>query len=145
MARKFSSLNEAVAYIRNTCIEESLEKIGETGVEIMKVVTDEQVEGSTGDVLNCIGISDITNDTISLEWQDRGNWFSLANSTYGNHMYAPWSLENGKVWDVSGGSSPYNPIYKAPTTLAITSAELIQKESKSICSSVFKSKGFKVK
>lgn len=143
MARKFSSLEGVISYIKNTCHEEALREISEKSIETMQEVTKEQVTGDTGDIINCIGVTNIDNNSVLIEWQDKGDWFSVAKDTYGQHMYAPWALENGKTF--APGKPMFSGFYKEPTTLALTSKEIIEKDAPDTYRSVMKSKGFKVR
>lgn len=145
MAKKFNSIEDVAKYIKSTCNPEIIDKIEESGIETMEEVTREQVDGWNGDIFKCVGTNSKTNDSLELAWQDTGGWFSLAEKTKGDHMYAPWALEHGKVWDFSKGSSPDNPIYKPATTLEETSTEIIEKDSEEISRKVLKQKGFDVR
>ena len=145
MAKKFSSLEAVVSYIKNSCNPEIIDEIEREGLKTMEDVTRDQVDGWSGDIFQSVGTNIKTNDSLELSWQDNGGWYSLAEKTKGNHMYAPWALEHGKVWDFSAGSSPNNPIYKKPTTLEETSTEIIEKDSKEITRKILKRKGFNIK
>ena len=142
--RSFNNINALSSYIKHNCFNDILDEIGKKSVETMKKVTQEQVSGQTGQVIECIGVEDKTDDTITISWQDKGSWFSLSSKTYGQHMYAPWALENGKVWNISGGSTPNNPIYKPPTHLLEESKKIIEKDSQEIVKNVLRTKGFRV-
>lgn len=142
MARTFGSISELVSFIENNCHPDVISEISKTGTEIMKQVTEDQVEGNTGDIINCIGETERSNDSLTLAWQDNGSWFSLANETYGNHMYAPWALENGKTFEP--GRPMFSGFYKEQTTLQETSTKLINDESKDIYRKILSSKGFRV-
>lgn len=140
MAKKFNSIEDVAKYIKSTCNPEIIDKIEESGIETMENVTKEQVDGWNGDIFKCVGTNSKTNNSLELAWQDTGGWFSLAKETYGDHMYAPWALENGKVWNLSGSTK-----YKPATTLEETSTEIIEKDSEEISRKVLKQKGFDVR
>ena len=145
MAKKFNSLDQVVSYIKNSCNPDIIDEIEREGLKTMEDVTRDQVDGWSGDIFQSVGTNIKTNDSLELSWRDNGRWYSLAEKTKGNHMYAPWALEHGKVWDFSAGSSPNNPIYKKPTTLEETSTDIIEKDSEDITRKILKRKGFKVK
>ena len=145
MAKKFSSLEAVVSYIKNSCNPEIIDEIEREGLRTMENVTRNQVKGWNKAIFEVVGTNIKTNDSLELAWQDRGGWYSLAPKTRDNPMYAPWALEHGKVWDFSAGSSPNNPIYKKPTTLEETSTDIIEKDSEDITRKILKRKGFKVK
>ena len=145
MAKKFNSLDDVVNYIKRSCNPDIIDEIEREGLKTMEDVTRDQVDGWSGDIFKSVGTNIKTNDSLELSWRDNGRWYSLAEKTKGNHMYAPWALEHGKVWDFSAGSSPNNPIYKKPTTLEETSADIIEKDSEDITRKILRRKGFKVK
>lgn len=145
MAKKFNSLDDVVSYIKRSCNPDIIDEIEREGLKTMEDVTRDQVDGWSGDIFKSVGTNIKTNDSLELSWRDNGRWYSLAEKTKGNHMYAPWALEHGKVWDFSAGSSPNNPIYKKPTTLEETSTDIIEKDSEDIARKILKRKGFKVK
>ncbi|MGL4453547.1 MAG: hypothetical protein ACRDDY_19630 [Clostridium sp.] len=139
MARKFNSIEDVARYIKTTCNPDIIDKIEESGIKTMEQVTKEQVGGWSGDIFECIGTNSKTNESLELSWQDTGDWYSLAEKTKGDHMYAPWALENGKVWDWSSSAK-----YKPATTLEETSTEIIEKDSKEISMKILKQKGFDI-
>ena len=145
MAKKFNSLDDVVSYIKRSCNPDIIDEIEREGLKTMEDVTRDQVDGWSGDIFKSVGTNIKTNDSLELSWRDNGRWYSLAEKTKGNHMYAPWALEHGKVWDFSAGSSPNNPIYKKPTTLEETSTDIIEKDSEDITRKILRRKGFKVK
>ena len=145
MAKKFNSLDDVVSYIKRSCNPDIIDEIEREGLKTMEDVTRDQVDGWSGDIFKSVGTNIKTNDSLELSWRDNGRWYSLAEKTKGNHMYAPWALEHGKVWDFSAGSSPNNPIYKKSTTLEETSTDIIEKDSEDITRKILKRKGFKVK
>ena len=145
MAKKFNSLDDVVSYIKRSCNPDIIDEIEREGLKTMEDVTRDQVDGWSGDIFQSVGTNIKTNDSLELSWRDNGRWYSLAEKTKGNHMYAPWALEHGKVWDFSAGSSPNNPIYKKPTTLEETSTDIIEKDSEDITRKILRRKGFKVK
>ena len=145
MAKKFNSLDDVISYIKTSCNPDIIDEIEREGLKTMEDVTRDQVDGWSGDIFQSVGTNIKTNDSLELSWRDNGRWYSLAEKTKGNHMYAPWALEHGKVWDFSAGSSPNNPIYKKPTTLEETSTDIIEKDSEDITRKILKRKGFKVK
>ena len=145
MAKRFNSLDDVISYIKTSCNPDIIDEIEREGLKTMEDVTRDQVDGWSGDIFQSVGTNIKTNDSLELSWRDNGRWYSLAEKTKGNHMYAPWALEHGKVWDFSAGSSPKNPIYKKPTTLEETSTEIIEKDSKEITKKILRRKGFKVK
>ena len=145
MAKKFNSLDDVVNYIKRSCNPDIIDEIEREGLKTMEDVTRDQVDGWSGDIFKSVGTNIKTNDSLELSWRDNGRWYSLAEKTKGNHMYAPWALEHGKVWDFSAGSSPGNPIYKKPTTLEETSTDIIEKDSEDITRKILRRKGFKVK
>ena len=145
MAKRFNSLDDVISYIKTSCNPDIIDEIEREGLKTMEDVTRDQVDGWSGDIFQSVGTNIKTNDSLELSWRDNGGWYSLAEKTKGNHMYAPWALEHGKVWDFSAGSSPKNPIYKKPTTLEETSTEIIEKDSKEITKKILRRKGFKVK
>ena len=145
MTKKFSSIDEIASYIKNSCNPDIIDEIEREGLKTMEDVTNQQVAGWSRDIFQSIGTNIKTNDSLELSWQDNGGWHSLASKTRDNHMYAPWALEHGKVWDFSAGSTPKNPIYKKPTTLEETSAERIEKDSEDITRKILRRKGFDVK
>ena len=144
MAKKFNSLDDVIKYIKNSCNPDIIDEIEREGLKTMEDVTRDQVSGWSGDIFEVVGTNIKTNDFLELSWQDKGGWYSLAEKTKGNHMYAPWALEHGKVWDFSAGSTPDNPIYKKATTLEDTSTEIIERDSEEITRKVLKRKGFSV-
>ena len=144
MAKKFNSLDDVIKYIKNSCNPDIIDEIEREGLKTMEDVTRDQVSGWSGDIFESIGTNIKTNDSLELSWQDKGGWYSLAEKTKGDHMYAPWALEHGKVWDFSSGSTPDNPIYKKATTLEDTSTEIIERDSEEITRKVLKRKGFSV-
>ena len=145
MAKKFNSLDDVVSYIKRSCNPDIIDEIEREGLKTMEDVTRDQVDGWSGDIFKSVGTNIKTNDSLELSWRDNGRWYSLAEKTKGNHMYAPWALEHGKVWDFSAGSSPNNPIYKKSTTLEETSTDIIEKDSEDITRKILRRKGFKVK
>ena len=145
MAKKFNSLDDVVNYKKRSCNPDIIDEIEREGLKTMEDVTRDQVDGWSGDIFQSVGTNIKTNDSLELSWRDNGRWYSLAEKTKGNHMYAPWALEHGKVWDFSAGSSPKNPIYKKPTTLEETSTDIIEKDSEDITRKILRRKGFKVK
>lgn len=145
MAKKFNSLEDVIGYIKNSCNPDIIDEVEREGLKTMEDVTRNQVDGWSKDIFKSIGTNVKTNDSLELSWQDTGGWYSLSEKTKGKHMYAPWALEHGKVWDFSAGSTPDNPIYKEATTLEETSTEIIEKDSKDIARKVLKRKGFDVK
>ena len=145
MAKKFNSLEDVISYIKSSCNPDIIDEIEREGLKTMEDVTRDQVDGWSGDIFQSVGTNIKTNDSLELSWQDNGGWYSLAEKTKGNHMYAPWALEHGKVWDFSAGSTPQNPIYKKPTTLEETSTEIIEKDSEDITRKILRRKGFDVK
>ena len=145
MAKKFNSLDDVISYIKTSCNPDIIDEIEREGLKTMEDVTRDQVDGWSGDIFKSVGTNVKTNDSLELSWRDNGRWYSLAEKTKGNHMYAPWALEHGKVWDFSAGSSPNNPIYKKPTTLEETSTDIIEKDSEEITRKILRRKGFKVK
>lgn len=146
MAKKsFSSIDDLANYIKNSCYKDIIEEVKTDGIKTMKEVTEDQVEGITGDVIECIGVIEESNSSVTMGWQDNGGWYSLAAKTKGDHMYAPWALEHGKVWDFSAGSTPENPIYKEATTLEETSTEIIEKDTEITYKKIMRQKGFNIK
>lgn len=143
MARTFSSINEVSNYITSQCFNEMLEEIGKKTEETMKQVTEDQVQGDTGDMINCIGITEQTNNSVTVAWQDdKGSWFSLASNTHGQHMYAPWALEEGKTFEI--GKPMFQGFYHPKTTLKQTSEEIMRKESVDIARKILAKRGFGV-
>ena len=140
MSKTFSSVEELVSYIKNSCHQDVLKEIGEKSVDTMKDVTQNQYDGETGQMINCIDVVDINNDSVKMAWQDNGDWYSVIN---GNHMYAPIAHEMGTVWDK--GHNPNNPKYKPATTLEETSTEIIEQDAPDTYRKVMRSKGFDVR
>lgn len=142
MARTFSSINEVSAFIKNRCFEQILNDVGRETEKVMKDVTESQVEGDSGDIINCIGITEQTNNTITVAWKDNGGWFSLADKTYGEHMYAPWALENGYTFEI--GKPMFSGYYHEQTTLEESSADLMREKSVKIARNILSRNGFRV-
>lgn len=143
MTRTFNSIEDVSHYIRNQCFSEIIDEVGKKTEETMKQVTEDQVQGNTGDMVNCIGITEQSNDSVTVAWQDdKGDWFSLSSNTYGEHMYAPWALENGKTFEI--GKPMFQGFYHPKTTLEETSKEIMREESVNIARKILNRKGFKV-
>lgn len=140
--KSFNSLESLSLYIKNQCFEEIINEVGKKTEETMKEVTESQVQGDTGDIINCIGITEQSNDSVTVAWQDNGNWFSESSKTKGQHMYAPWALENGKTFEI--GKPMFKGHYHEKTTLVETSKEIMTKESVDIARRILSRKGFKV-
>lgn len=140
MAKQFKNIDALASYIKSSCHPKALRKIGDKGIDIMKDVTTSQVDGMTGDIISCIDITSIDNDSVEIKWQDNGSWYSVIT---GNHFYAPYGLEGGYTW--GEGHTPRNPVYKPATTLEETSKEKIEQEAPSEYKKYMRSKGFKVK
>lgn len=118
-----------------------LHDVGNETEKVMKEVTESQVQGDTGDMINCIGITEQTNNSITVAWQDNGGWFSLSDKTLGQHMYAPWALENGKTFEI--GMPMFSGFYHEETTLEETSAKEMEKKSVEIARNILSRNGFK--
>lgn len=138
MAKEFDSISSLMSYV-NSCGYDAMKEIGEKGVEVMRDVTQSQVDGETGDMLRCIDVTRISKDELEIKWQDNGGWHSVIN---GNHMYAPIAHEMGKVW--GKGHSYRNPVYKPKTSLEETSSRIMESEAPQVYKKVMKSKGFDV-
>lgn len=139
MAKQFSSIEALTSYIKS-CHMSALKEIGDDAVEIMKDVTQSQYDGETGQMIDCIGVTDVDNDSVRMAWQDNGDWYSVIT---GNHMYAPIAHEMGTVW--GEGHTPREPVYKPATTLEETSTERIEQDAPNTYRKVMKSKGFDVR
>lgn len=142
MGRTFSSIDEVANFIKSKCYKQILNEVGREAETTMKKVTEEQVQGDTGDMVNCIGITEETNDSVTVGWQDNGSWFSLANETRGQHMYAPWALENGKTFEI--GKPMFSGYYHEKTTLEETSKKIMREKSVEIARKILSRNGFKV-
>lgn len=139
MAKQFKSINALVSYIKSSCHPDALKEIGEDGNNVMREVTQDQYEGETGQMIDCIDY-DVYENFLVMAWKDSGDWYSAIT---GDHMYAPIAHEMGKVWDK--GHRPGNPTYKPATTLEETSADIIDREAPHTYKKVMRSKGFDVK
>lgn len=142
MARTFGSIDGVSNFIKSKCYDQILNEVGREAEKVMKEVTENQVQGNTGDIINCIGVTEQSNDSVTIAWQDNGNWFSLHNETYGNHMYAPWALENGTTFEI--GKPMFQGYYHPQTTLAETSAKQMKDKSRDIARRILSRNGFKV-
>ncbi|MGL4802042.1 MAG: hypothetical protein ACRC18_07225 [Cetobacterium sp.] len=140
MGKTFKSVDDLVGYIRRSCHPDALKEIGEKSVNTMKEVTQDQYDGETGQMIDCIDVVDIDSNSVKMAWQDNGDWYSVLN---GNHMYAPIAHEMGKVW--GEGHNPKNPVYKPATTLEETSTEIIEGDAPNTYRKVMRSKGFDVR
>jgi hypothetical protein len=143
-SKVFKNVESLKDYICSECYSEVIQEIKMDGLKTMKDVTDFQVKGYTGDILESIDVVEESDNHIVFAWKDNGGWYSISSKTYGKHMYAPWALEHGKVWDISGGSTPDNPIYKNATTLESSSTEIIEKDSINTLKRIMKKNGFKI-
>lgn len=142
MAKTFSSIEDVSSFIKRKCYQQILNDVGRETEKVMKEVTENQVQGNSGDMINCIGETERTNDSITLAWQDNGGWFSLADKTYGEHWYAPWSLENGYTFEI--GKPMFDGYYHEKTTLEKTSADLMRDKSVEIARNILSRNGFRV-
>lgn len=138
MARTFSSIEDVSRFIKSKCFEEILNEVGSEAEDVMKKVTESQVQGDTGDIINCIGESERSNNSVTIAWQDNGGWFSVLNDA---HMYAPWALENGKTFEI--GKPMFSGFYHEKTTLAETSAKEMKDKSAEIARNILSRNGFK--
>lgn len=142
MARTFSSIDEVSKFIKTRCYSQILDEVADETESVMKEVTEDQVQGSTGDMINCIGETERSNDSVTVAWQDNGNWFSLSEKTYGDHMYAPFALENGYTFEI--GKPMFSGFYHEKTTLEETSKKIMADKSVEIARRILNKNGFKV-
>lgn len=97
---EFNSIEEMVAYVKRQ-IASTNDDLGEEMVRIAKEETKKQQESytptqykRTGALVNCIGITNVSPESVEISWQDNGGWTSVKGSPF----YAPAGLENGTTW-----------------------------------------------
>lgn len=110
---EFNSLNEATAFIRNA-LSSALVDIGEDVREIMN----EQIESDiykdhsptvydrTGALGECAEVVDSNNDTVTIEYMDKGGWTSFKD---GSHFFPLYGYKAGSVLAPNGGRYSANP------------------------------------
>ena len=101
---EFNSIEEMVAYVKRQ-IASTNDDLGEEMVRIAKEETKKQQESytptqyeRTDALVNCIGITNVSPESVEISWQDNGGWTSVKGSPF----YAPQGLENGTTWGRSG-------------------------------------------
>lgn len=120
---KFKSIDQLVNYVESAQKQSATPIANETKEIALRVTTKEVGTVSqrynknnyyipTGDIFNCIE-TNVTLNLITLIWKDNGGWSSVFGDN--EHMYAPWALENGTVWDKGTSIKTGNYIYKEPT------------------------------
>lgn len=97
---EFNSIEEMVAYVRRQIVSTN-DNLGEEMVRIAKEETKKQQESytpmqyeRTGALVNCIGITNVSPESVEISWQDNGGWTSVKGSPF----YAPQGLEGGTTW-----------------------------------------------
>ena len=97
---EFNSIEEMLAYVKRQ-IASTNDDLGEEMVRIAKEETKKQQESytptqyeRTGALINCIGITNVSPESVEISWQDNGGWTSVKGSPF----YAPTGLENGTTW-----------------------------------------------
>lgn len=117
---EFNSIEEMVAYVKRQ-IASTNDDLGEEMVRIAKEETKKQQESyspnqyeRTGALVNCIGVTNVSPESVEISWQDNGRWTSVKGSPF----YAPQGLENGTTWGRSSTDfvdQSFNEIeYKIP-------------------------------
>lgn len=98
---EFNSIEEMVVYVERQ-IASTNDDLGEEMVRIAKEETKKQQESytptqyeRTGTLVNCIGITNVSPESVEISWQDNGGWTSVKGSPF----YAPAGLENGTTWE----------------------------------------------
>lgn len=126
---EFSSLEELVRYVESKQ-SRAMNSVGKEMKEIMKQETNSQVDAysnsiyeNTGDIIDCIDITDMSKDSVEVSWKDNGDWHSVID---GNHMYAPYALENGTAW--GRGKTRTNLSYRPKTNFVEESMDKIKSE-----------------
>ena len=107
---KFKNLKSALNYIEKAK-KRSMKDVGKCIENIMKEEIQDQVYDRykptdydrTGQFINSVEVTDITDDRIEVSWRDNGDWESYA----GNHMYVIHGHEMGKVYGAT--KSGYRP------------------------------------
>lgn len=125
----FSSLEDLKSYVEKKHLQ-ALEEVGEEMKDIMKKETTEQVYHAynpnayetTGQLLDSIDITDMSKNSVTVEWQDNGDWTSVN----GEHFFPMYGLESGKTW--GEGSTRLNPKYRPKTNLLEESINEIERE-----------------
>lgn len=136
----FNSVNALEKYIKNA-VSKSMKDAGDETENIMREEIQTQVYDGykdnpyrTGQLMDSIGITKITDDSVEVSWQDNGDWNSLIN---GNHMYVIHGLEMGKTWGEGG--------YRPQTNLVETSNERVKTEIPDTIKKSLKGQGVPVK
>lgn len=123
---KFKSIDQLVDYVKSAQNQATVPIAAETKKIAVKVTTKEvgtvsqrsgrnNIYEPTGDIFRCIE-TNVTLNLITLVWRDNGGWESVFGDKDNHpHMYAPWALENGMVWDKGTNLSTDNYVYKDAT------------------------------
>ena len=150
---RFTSIDTMISYVKKAQ-QGSMNTLKLKTEEIAKTVTEKEV-GSvekrskynsmyvpTGDIINCIKAS-VTLNLITLKWQDNGGWFNALDKS--EHVYAPWALEEGTVWDKGTNLKTGNINYKPPTDFVDKTDEQIKKQLPKIYQDAMKGQGVPLK
>lgn len=123
MAKQFKSIKEAVSYIKSAQRRSSRE-IGLEVEKVMKETTQKNLYDAyspeeyerTYDMINMIGITESSVDSVTVAFQDKGGHTSWNDPK--PHVYvAPILEEGGHTWERDGGR-------KAPTNIVEDSYEI---------------------
>lgn len=113
------SIAEAINYIKATCAT-GMNEMGEQMKEIMKAELMEQIYADhepsvyerTGQLENTPNIVEIDQNSVTVEFQDNGDWESAIT---GEPFFPLEGWEHGKVWKSRSNTGFYT--YYEPTTI----------------------------
>lgn len=150
---RFKSIDDMVKYIEDAQ-QKSMDVLRMNTEDIAKRITEKEV-GSvskrskynsiyvpTGDIINCIK-ANVTLNLITLKWQDNGGWFNVLDKD--EHVYAPWALEEGFVWDKGTQIKNEKYVYKPPTHFVDKTDEKLQAELPKVYLKAMKGQGIPLK
>lgn len=116
----FNSIEEAMAYIENV-VASSMPRMGEEMKRIMKESIDKEIYSHhpnttgtrTGQLGNSAEIIEVSNNGVTTEYMDNGDWESLWGKTKGQHFFPLEGFLAGSVLAPGGGYYQADPTTEA--------------------------------
>lgn len=129
----FNSIDEAIAFIENAIPN----ALNECSYDMQEIMIDEIVKQvykghtsesypRTGQLMDTPQMVEITNDSVTMEFVDNGDWHSVFPPH--EHMFAFAAEEAGKVWDKGTNSNTGEYKYKPATNMHEASFNRCQNE-----------------
>ena len=113
----FDSIEACLAYIEQ-CLGMGLENAGEEIKRIMEEQLNKEIYQNhsptmydrTGQLGESISVTEQTNKSVNVEYQDNGDWNSVKT---GEHFFPLEGFRSGSVWAPNGGRYQADPLKEA--------------------------------